>query len=48
MEFKILCGQSEAIDRIAALDILRAGFDLFSDLPGGIPCARALKGKEAP
>lgn len=48
VEFKILCGRSKAVSSIAALGFRRAEFGLFSDLPGGMPWARALGGKEAP
>ena len=43
VEFKILCGRSKAIHRIATLDFRRANFDFFKDL--GIPWARVLEGK---
>jgi len=44
VEFKILCGKSKAISRIATLDFGGANFDLFKDLLGGISEARALEG----
>lgn len=37
VEFKILCGRSITVSRIAALGFRRAEFNLFSDLPGSIP-----------
>ena len=37
MEFRILCGRSKAVSRT----------DLFKDILGGIPWARALESKEA-
>jgi len=47
VEFKILCGRSKAIHRIATLDFRRANFDFFKDLLGGIAWARVLEGKGA-
>ena len=37
VEFRILCGRSKAISRIATLDFRSANFVLFKDLLGGIP-----------
>lgn len=44
VEFKILCGKSKAIIRIATLDFRRAILDLFKDLLVGIPWSGALDG----
>jgi len=41
----ILRGRSRAISRIKTLDLRRANFDLFKQLLGGIPWARALEGR---
>jgi len=45
VEFGILHGGSRAISRIKTLDLSRANFSLFKELLGGIPWARALKGR---
>jgi len=45
VEFRILRGGSRAISRIKTLDFRRANFGLFKELLGGIPWARALKGR---
>jgi len=45
VEFKILCGRSKAISRIATLDFTRDKFNFFKDLLGVIPWARVLEGK---
>ena len=45
LEFKTLRGGSRAKSRTATLDFRRANFDLFRDLIGRIPWARALEGK---
>jgi len=45
VEFRILHGGSRAISRIKTLDFRRADFALFRKLLGGIPWARALKGR---
>ena len=37
MEFGILNRRNKAVSRIATLDFMRAKFDLFKDLLGGIP-----------
>ena len=42
VEFKILCGRSKAIRRIATLDFRRTDFDFFKDLPGGTCISRGL------
>ena len=44
-EFRILRGGSRAISRIKTLDLRRANFDLFKELLGAIPWARALEGR---
>ena len=45
--FKILCGRSRVISRIATLDFRRAIFDFFKNLLVGIPWARTVEGKGA-
>ena len=45
VEFRILHGESRAINRITALDFWR---DNFKDLLGGIPWFRALDGRRGP
>jgi len=45
VEFRILCGGSRVISRITTLDFRRANFDLFKELLGEIPWARALEGR---
>jgi len=45
VNFRILTGGSRAISRIKTLDFRRANFGLFKELLGGIPWARALKGR---
>jgi len=45
VEFRILHGGSRALSRIKTLDFRRANFGLFKELLGGIPWARALKGR---
>jgi len=45
VEFRILRGGSRAISRIKTLDLRWANFGLFKELLGGIPWARALKGR---
>ena len=45
VEFRMLRGGSRAINMIKTLDLRRANFGLFKDLQGGIPWARALKGR---
>jgi len=45
VKFRILHGGSRAISRIKTLDLRRADFALFRQLLGGIPWARALKGR---
>ena len=45
VEFRILYGRSKATSRITTLDFRRANFNLFKDLPGGIPWASILEGK---
>jgi len=45
VEFRILRGGSREISRIKTLDLRRANFGLFKELPGGIPWARALEGR---
>ena len=47
-EFRILCGGSRAISRIATPDFRRANFALFRDLLGGMPWVRALDGRQGP
>ena len=47
VKIRILCGRSKAIRRIAVLKFRRDNFDLFKDLPAGIPWVRALEGKGA-
>jgi len=47
VEFKILCGKSKVICRIANLDFRRAKFDFFKHLLGGIPWAQVLESKVA-
>jgi len=44
VEFRIMRGGSRAISRIKTMDFRRANFDLFQELLGGIPWARALEG----
>lgn len=45
VEFKVLCGKSKAIIRIATQDFKRAIFELFKDLLGGTPWSKALDDK---
>jgi len=45
VEFRILRGGSRTISRIKTLNLRRADFALFRELPGGIPWARALEGR---
>lgn len=47
VEFKILCGRSKVLSRIATLDFRRIDFDFLKDLLGGIPWAAVLEGKGA-
>jgi len=45
VEFRILRGGSRVTSRIKTLDLRRANFGLLKELLGGIPWARALKGR---
>jgi len=45
VEFRILHGGRRVISRIKTLDLRRANVDLFKELLGGIPWARALEGR---
>ena len=47
VEFKILCGKSKAIIRIATLDFRRVDFNLFGELLGRVTWKKSLQGRGA-